>query len=112
MNPSRQRPERVGARSEPALPEWDLGDLYPAPDAPAVRADLEAALADAKALEAEFKGRLADGVLKELVVVRRQRDVLHVLVADVDVLSRGDPVNAQPTAALANPPDTFSRTPS
>jgi oligoendopeptidase F len=41
------------------LPTWDLRDLYPAPDAPELEADLERALADAKAFEAQHAGRLA-----------------------------------------------------
>ncbi len=41
-----------------ALPEWNLADLYDAMEAPAVRADLDKALADSKAFEARFKGKL------------------------------------------------------
>ncbi len=48
----------AGAAAE-MPPEWDLSDLYPSPDAPAIEADLECALSDATALEAEVKGRLA-----------------------------------------------------
>ncbi|WP_374440683.1 M3 family oligoendopeptidase [Stella sp.] len=42
-----------------ALPEWDLSDLYPAPDSPALQADLARAAADAKAFRAAHEGRLA-----------------------------------------------------
>ncbi|BBK38751.1 oligoendopeptidase F [Allostella sp. ATCC 35155] len=45
--------------STDALPEWDLSDLYPAPDAPALQADLARAAADAKSFRARFEGRLA-----------------------------------------------------
>jgi len=41
------------------LPTWDLRDLYAAPDAPELEADLVRALADAKAFEAQHAGRLA-----------------------------------------------------
>ena len=41
------------------IPEWDLGDLYPAPDAPEVARDLETVLRNAKALKARYQGRLA-----------------------------------------------------
>ncbi|MBF0356292.1 MAG: M3 family oligoendopeptidase [Alphaproteobacteria bacterium] len=43
------------------LPEWDLKDLYTGPDDPKLAQDLEKAMQEARALEAEVKGRL--GVL-------------------------------------------------
>ena len=58
-----------------ALPEWDLSDLYPSPDAPEVSRDLQDALAAAAALEAEHKGRLAelDGSALADVIERFER---------------------------------------
>src|SRR5665213_2918040 len=47
-----------------ALPEWDLSDLYPGQDSPGPKADLEKAKADAKAFEADYKGKL-DGLAKQ-----------------------------------------------
>lgn len=41
-------------------PAWDLGELYEGPDAPALDADLSAALAEAQAFKAAFAGRLAE----------------------------------------------------
>ncbi len=41
------------------LPEWDLGDLYPSPDAPELTADLDRAAAEAKALRDRCHGRVA-----------------------------------------------------
>jgi oligoendopeptidase F len=41
------------------LPEWDLSDLYPGRDAPALAADLAAAAADAKRFAAAHEGKLA-----------------------------------------------------
>ncbi|MFC3074411.1 M3 family oligoendopeptidase [Shinella pollutisoli] len=41
-----------------ALPAWNLADLYPAPDSPEFRRDMEKAQADALAFEAKWKGRL------------------------------------------------------
>ncbi|MEC9431791.1 MAG: M3 family oligoendopeptidase [Pseudomonadota bacterium] len=41
------------------LPEWNLDDLYPGPDAPALRDDLDAARAEARALAEAFEGRMA-----------------------------------------------------
>jgi len=43
-----------------ALPHWDLSDLYPAPDSPELKRDLDWAKAEAKAFEADYKGKLAD----------------------------------------------------
>ncbi len=42
------------------LPDWDLADLYPAMDSPAVAADLAAAEAEATAFAERHEGRLAD----------------------------------------------------
>jgi oligoendopeptidase F len=53
----------AGARArkpEPALPEWDLEDLYSGPDAPELEADLASAEAQSKAFAGRYRGRLAD----------------------------------------------------
>ncbi|MEX2643752.1 MAG: M3 family oligoendopeptidase [Acetobacterales bacterium] len=42
-----------------SLPEWDLTDLYPAPDAPEVTADLAEAERQAKDFAARFRGKVA-----------------------------------------------------
>ncbi|MGG7568372.1 M3 family oligoendopeptidase [Rhodovulum sp. DZ06] len=42
------------------LPEWDLSDLYAAPDAPEFAADLDRVRDEAQAFAAEYQGRLAD----------------------------------------------------
>ncbi|TAN55902.1 MAG: M3 family oligoendopeptidase [Rhodospirillales bacterium] len=42
----------------PALPEWDLNDLYAGTDSPQLAQDLETAMQAAKTLESEVKGRL------------------------------------------------------
>ena len=42
-----------------ALPEWDLSDLYPAPDSDRLDADLKAAEAKAKQFRDGHQGRLA-----------------------------------------------------
>jgi len=43
-----------------ALPEWDLSDLYPAPDAPAFLADMTAARAGAERFADRYGGRVAE----------------------------------------------------
>ena len=42
-----------------ALPEWNLNDLYPGPDSPELKWDLENAETRCVAFEADFKGKLA-----------------------------------------------------
>ncbi len=42
------------------LPEWDLSDLYPAMDSPAVERDIEAARTAAQAFEKRHKGNVAN----------------------------------------------------
>ncbi len=55
------RTARTRARKpEPALPEWDLEDLYSGPDAPELEADLAWAEAQSKAFAGRYRGRLAD----------------------------------------------------
>ena len=41
------------------LPEWNLNDLYVAPDAPALKADIEKSEADCKSFAASYQGKLA-----------------------------------------------------
>jgi oligoendopeptidase F len=48
-----------GAAKLGALPEWNLNDLYPGIDSPALKRDLEQADADCLAFEQDFKGKLA-----------------------------------------------------
>ena len=51
-------PAQKGHNEFGALPEWDLTDLYPAPDAPELKRDLQWAKDEAKAFEADYKGKL------------------------------------------------------
>ena len=41
------------------MPVWDLGDLYPAPEAKAVQVDLEKAAAEAQRIKGTYQGKLA-----------------------------------------------------
>ena len=45
------------------LPEWNLDDLYPGPESAALKADLAFCQSEAKAFEADYKGKL-DGLAK------------------------------------------------
>jgi len=57
------------------LPRWDLTDLYDGPDAPTLRADIEAATADAKALSAAHAGKVEamDGAGLAALVTQYER---------------------------------------
>ncbi len=70
------------------LPVWDLTDLYPSMDAPEVQADLERALADSRAFEAKWKGRLAetlagDGGAERLAGAVRELEALQDLIGRI-----------------------------
>jgi oligoendopeptidase F len=64
-------PHQKGHTEFGALPEWDLTDLYPAPDSPELKRDLQWSKDEAKAFEADYKGKLrelaAAGTLYEAV---------------------------------------------
>ena len=51
-------PAQKGHNEFGALPEWDLTDLYPGPDAPELKRDLQWAKDEARAFEADYKGKL------------------------------------------------------
>jgi len=74
----------AAATGEP-LPEWNLDDLYPGIDSPAVKADLERALAEAQAFETDVKGKLAgllagSGGGAALAAVVRRYEALEELI--------------------------------
>ncbi|TQS73242.1 M3 family oligoendopeptidase [Rhodobacteraceae bacterium] len=58
------------------LPEWDLSDLYPAPDAPQFSADLEKVKADCASFAADYEGKLASLSAAEMAhCVRRYEEI-------------------------------------
>jgi len=60
--------EPAGADALGSLPEWDLGDLYAAPDAPELVRDLDWLKAECAAFADDYEGKMAtlgaDGMLK------------------------------------------------
>ena len=58
--PARRAAAKAAQRSLGSLPEWNLADLYPAMDAPAVKRDLEHGEAECLDFEKAYKGRLAE----------------------------------------------------
>ncbi|MBT6443177.1 MAG: oligoendopeptidase F, partial [Alphaproteobacteria bacterium] len=63
------------AKALGTLPRWDLTDLYDGPEAPALRADIEATTADAKALNAAHAGMVEamDGAELAALVTEYER---------------------------------------
>ena len=89
------------------LPEWNLADLYAAPDAPEVVRDLEAAAAEAKRIKAAYQGKLValggDGgaLFEALTAYERLSDVLGKLGSYAGLLyaaDQSDPARANSTA--------------
>lgn len=54
------QPESTPEATLGPLPEWDLSDLYPAPDSPELERDLVEAETAARKFEAQWQGRLSD----------------------------------------------------
>ena len=75
IQPCHQAAPAAASAPVAMLPEWDLSDLYSAPDAPEVDAELRAAAAAASALEADYKGKLGDldGQALALLIQRYER---------------------------------------
>ncbi|MBA4206898.1 M3 family oligoendopeptidase [Pannonibacter phragmitetus] len=79
------------------LPEWDLTDLYPAPDAPQVQADLAAALERSRQFEGAYKGHLArlaaedrDGLLAAIQSFEDLEDLLGKLISFAGLVYAGN----------------------
>ncbi len=89
------RPE---AAVEDTLPEWDLADLYPSPESPAVDRDLAAAEAASIAFAAAHAGRLAHASGAELAdaIAEYERidEVLGRLVTFAQLLFAADSTDA------------------
>jgi oligoendopeptidase F len=56
---TKAKQQTAATKKRGRLPEWNLADLYPGIDSPAVERDLAAADTDCAAFERDFKGRLA-----------------------------------------------------
>jgi oligoendopeptidase F len=82
-----------------SLPNWDLSDLYPAPDNPAVAADFAKAEKAALAFAAAHQGRLAamSGSVLAAAITEYERieEVLGRLMSYAQLLFAGDSTNAE-----------------
>jgi oligoendopeptidase F len=56
-------PQQKGHNAFGTLPEWDLSDLYPGTESPELKRDLDWSKSEAKAFEADYKGKL-EGLAK------------------------------------------------
>jgi oligoendopeptidase F len=76
------------------LPSWDLRDLYPSPDSPAIARDLDRAEADARAFAAAHAGRLeahSGAALAEAIAdYERIEEVLGRAMSYAQLLFSGD----------------------
>jgi oligoendopeptidase F len=81
------------------LPTWDLADLYPAPDSPAVEADFAKAEQAARAFAAAYQGRLASlsgaALAAAIAEYERIEEVLGRLVSYAQLLFAADSTNAE-----------------
>ncbi len=80
------------------LPAWDLSDLYPGPDSPALQADFAKAEQAARAFSAAHQGKLANmsgGVLAAVIAEYEHiEEVLGRLMSYAQLLFSGDSTNA------------------
>src|SRR5579859_7351438 len=84
--------------AEENLPSWDLADLYPAPDSPAVEADLAKAESAAKAFAAGSQGKLAalsgSALAAAISEYERIEEILGRLMSYAQLMFSGDSANA------------------
>ncbi|WP_413206460.1 M3 family oligoendopeptidase [Rhodospirillum sp. A1_3_36] len=78
----------------PDLPEWDLADLYPAPDSPELKADLAEASKAATAFREAYLGKVAslDGAALGAAITEYERmsEILYRVLSYAQLLHAGD----------------------
>ncbi|HLJ18917.1 MAG TPA: oligoendopeptidase F, partial [Stellaceae bacterium] len=81
------------------LPEWDLSDLYPGRDSPALKAALDGAAAEAKSFAEGYQGKLASlsgdalgGAIKEY---EKLRETLERVMSYASLIYAGDMSDAE-----------------
>ena len=79
-----------------ALPAWDLSDLYPAPDSPALEADFARADAASVAFAAVYQGKLASADLPAAISeYERIHEILGRIGSYAGLLFAGDSTDAK-----------------
>jgi oligoendopeptidase F len=83
-----------GAETVESLPAWDLSDLYPSPESPALQADFAAAESAARAFAADHAGKLAglsgEGLAKAIATYEGIEEKLGRLMSYAQLLFSGD----------------------
>ena len=86
------------AALDEALPVWDLSDLYPSPDSPALKADLDQADAAARAFKEQYAGTLAsrdgDEIAASIAAYERIQETLGRIMSYAQLRFSAD--NASP----------------
>ena len=81
------------------LPEWDLSDLYPGRDSPALKRDLEGAAKDATAFAERYRGKLAslsgDALGGAIRDYERLRETLDRVMSYASLVYAGDVSDAE-----------------
>jgi oligoendopeptidase F len=81
------------------LPNWNLADLYPAPDAAEVAADLDRADRESGAFAATYEGKLAQlpgaGLATAIATYERIEEILGRLMSYAQLLFSGDSTDAK-----------------
>ncbi len=65
------------------LPDWDLTDLYPSPDAPELKADLAALEEKATSFAADYEGKLASLDAPAMLEAIRRYEVIDILAGRI-----------------------------
>jgi oligoendopeptidase F len=80
--------------TSPDLPEWDLTDLYPAPESPELKADLAEAEAGAKAFREAYLGKVGslNGAALGAAIAEYERisEILYRVLSYAQLLHAGD----------------------
>jgi oligoendopeptidase F len=95
---SRDTARPTGAAAVDSLPSWDLSDLYKAPADPALKADLDAAEAAAKAFQAAHEGKVAglsgDGLAAAIATYETIEEKLGRAMSYAQLVFSGDAQDA------------------
>ncbi|MBX9842323.1 MAG: M3 family oligoendopeptidase [Xanthobacteraceae bacterium] len=83
----RSAAKKAPAKTLGALPEWNLADLYPSMDAPAVKQDLERGEAECIEFEKDYKSRLA-GIVASSTAGKTLAEAVRRYEAIEEVLGR------------------------
>ncbi|WP_372801484.1 M3 family oligoendopeptidase [Paracoccus seriniphilus] len=65
------------------LPEWDLNDLYPGPDSPELKSDLESLSTQVETFAKRYQGKLADLGPAEMLDCIREYEAIDIIAGQV-----------------------------